>query len=212
MHPPSFPSKFYPFLCLPPHDCSSCICLYIVPLIFIDFETKRHTLKNNAYTSNVQPVNSDLRPFHEEKDHVLCFLACWAWRSRPIVLDSLGFLQNHFICIVYNLYIYIWHVFCYISIYLLYIPKGTQLRQLQGGCFGVVRTSFLEGHVKFPTVFLRMTCGSCCPCQLQTPSNQSRRPMGPPGKDEGLCLDCPAPPRLLNRDGLINNQYLIRSR
>jgi len=38
-------------------------------------------LKNDAYTSNFQPANSDVRPFREKKnDHVFCyvFFAFWA--------------------------------------------------------------------------------------------------------------------------------------
>ena len=31
---------------------------------------KKRATKNDAYTSNFQPVNSDLRPFREKKDNV----------------------------------------------------------------------------------------------------------------------------------------------
>ena len=39
----------------------------------ISSKQQRRTLKNDAYTSNFQPVNSDLGPFREKKDYGLIF-------------------------------------------------------------------------------------------------------------------------------------------
>ena len=42
-------------------------------LQFVD--TDRHTLKNDAYASNFQPVNSDMRPFRDNM--IMLCSACW---------------------------------------------------------------------------------------------------------------------------------------
>ena len=46
------------------------VVILFVYIIYV-FATKKHATKIDAYMSNFQPVNSDLKPFREKKDNRL---------------------------------------------------------------------------------------------------------------------------------------------
>ena len=80
-------------------------------MMLLDFlKQQRSALKNGAYTSNLQPVNSDLRPFREKRDHVLFFsLPMRADCDRAGDIDGLAqealrTLSENNLYIIYNIY------------------------------------------------------------------------------------------------------------